>query len=336
MEMISSLNIKTALDGFSGTTRVSQAFAQNQIEVTANDISIWSETFGQCYLIANKPKSYYQSIIDHLNSLSGREGWFTQHYGGEEKEQKKPFQKKNTQKLDAIREEIERLKLDYIDESVILTSLILALDKVDNTLGHFTSYLAQWSPRSYKDLTLHVPQKFEITTHNRIIRDDILNTVQQYEFDLAYFDPPYGSNNQKMPSSRVRYDAYYHFWKTVILNDQPPLFGKAQRREDSRDKCQPSDFDAWQQNEQGESIANKALQKLLKNTQATYILLSYNSTGRIDLKTLREIIAEQGKLIKQKVIDYQQNIMATMRWTHQWSRNHKKRHQEYLFLIKKK
>ena len=60
-------------------------------------------------------------------------------------------------KLDAIREYIECNNFNEIDKNVLLTSLIFALDKVDNTLGHFTSYLSNWSARSYNDLILTVP-----------------------------------------------------------------------------------------------------------------------------------------------------------------------------------
>ncbi len=39
---------------------------------------------------------------------------------------KRPWQKHNTRKLDAIREEIDRLNLDADDKAVALTSLILS------------------------------------------------------------------------------------------------------------------------------------------------------------------------------------------------------------------
>ncbi len=45
LDMISDLNIRTVLDGFSGTTRVSQAFAKLGFNVIANDIADWSEVF---------------------------------------------------------------------------------------------------------------------------------------------------------------------------------------------------------------------------------------------------------------------------------------------------
>jgi len=44
-DVISDLNINSVLDGFSGTTRVSQALAQMGYNVTSNDISVWSKCF---------------------------------------------------------------------------------------------------------------------------------------------------------------------------------------------------------------------------------------------------------------------------------------------------
>ncbi|MBP1664312.1 MAG: Site-specific DNA-methyltransferase (adenine-specific), partial [Bacteroidetes bacterium] len=48
--MVGLEGVQNVLDGFSGTTRVSQAFAQLGYNTTANDISAWSEVFGTCYL----------------------------------------------------------------------------------------------------------------------------------------------------------------------------------------------------------------------------------------------------------------------------------------------
>lgn len=44
----------TVLDAFSGTTRVSQAFAKSGYRVLCNDIAVWSEVFGTCYLLNKK------------------------------------------------------------------------------------------------------------------------------------------------------------------------------------------------------------------------------------------------------------------------------------------
>ncbi len=327
--------IRTVLDGFSGSTRVSQAFAQKGYDTTSSDISHWSEVFASCYLLSKQPDSYYQEILDHLNHLEGYDGWFTEFYGATEDNRKKPFQLKNTRKLDAIRDEIDRLKLPFEDQAVLLTSLIYALDKVDSTLGHFVSYLSAWSARSHNNLQLELPQRFQAQGQNRVVRDDIFNVVGQNAYDLVYFDPPYGSNNHKMPPSRVRYASYYHFWKTVILNDKPELFGKSNRRTDTRDLHDPSVFEEFRKNAAGKFIAMEAIDKLIKETRAKYVLLSYSSGGRVSRQDLSDILSNSGKILKIKDIDYRKNVMAQMRWTNEWS-NKEVKHHEYLFLMEKK
>ncbi len=332
--LVRDLHVRDVLDGFSGTTRVSQALSQLGYDVTSNDISEWSEVFGNCYLLSSKPDTFYQPILDELNSLKGYDGWFTEHYGGSGPEGKRPFQIHNTRKLDAIRDRIEEYDLDFVDKSVLLTSLILAMDSVDNTLGHFVSYLSGWSSRSYNTMKMRLPRRFRIETRNRVTRSDIYDAVKT-PHDLAYFDPPYGSNNEKMPPSRVRYASYYHIWKTIVLNDRPEVFGKANRREDTRDAESASVFEEFRKNEEGKFIAMQALDKMIAEANSRYILLSYSSGGRAAKEELVEIIDSHGRLVSAREIDYKKNVMSGFSWTKQWL-NEADRHKEYLFLMEKK
>lgn len=344
LQLAAKTDAKTVFDGFAGTTRVSQAFAQTGYGVIANDISVWSKTFGICYLKNKRSIKYYQEIIEHLNNLAPKNGWFTGHYGGLSGDKlstkldglKKPFQIHNTQKLDAIRNEIENLDLNETEKSVLLTSLILALDKVDSTLGHHASYLNQWSPRSYKTLELKVPRLFESEQKHEVFQSDIFETVENIKTDLAYFDPPYGSNNEKMPPSRVRYASYYHLWTSIILNDRPKTFGKAKRRTDTSDLQAGSIFEEFRQNDDGKFIATVAIEKLLDKTNAKHIILSYSSGGRATAENLFEILENSGRVIDFVKVDYKQNVMANMRWTNDWIREAEKKNQEFLFLIEKK
>ena len=333
IQIINGLKIRTALDAFSGTTRVAQAFSQLGFDTSANDIAEYSEIFGHCYLLSTKPNEFYQKFIDELNSLKGTFGWFSQHYGGENEAGKRPFQLKNTMKLDAIRDKIDEFDLKFTDKAVLLTSLILALDCVDNTLGHYASYLSGWCKRSYNDLFLRLPRRFAPKTQNRVIKSDAFKAITNF-YDLVYFDPPYGSNNEKMPPSRVRYKAYYHFYKSVILNDKPRVFGKANRREDSRDTAFPCIFEEFKRDESNKFIAMRAIERLIANTNARYILLSYSSGGRASKQELQEIISLNGRLLDAREIDYKKNVMSAMRWSYEWV-NDDNTHKEYLFLLER-
>ena len=343
LALVGKTGARTVIDGFCGTSRVSQALAGSGYTVHANDISVWSEVFARCYLLNTLPSSHYQPMIDHLNALPPCDGWFTEHYGGDGDNPcslsadglKKPWQKHNTRKLDAIREEIDRMRLSETERCVLLTALMLALDSVDSTLGHFASYLNRWSPRSYNTMQLRCPKLIAAEKKHTVARSDIFDFLETRAADLAYFDPPYGSNNEKMPPSRVRYAAYYHLWTTVCLNDQPALFGKARRRLDTSDNIASSSFEEFRRDERGRFIAVEAIRKMLRQANVDFIILSYNSNGKATAGELHEVMAETGNLLEVVEIDYKKNVMADMRWTHEWIKEAEEKNREFLFLIQK-
>src|SRR3989344_5368938 len=80
--------------------------------------------------------------------------------------------------------------------------------------------------------------------------------------------------------------------------------------------------------------AMRPLRKLIMETKAHYILLSYSSGGRATKQELNGIINESGKLLKVVEIDYKKNVMGNMRWTNEWVNGDGKYH-EYLFLMEK-
>ena len=337
-----SLPVKRIFDGFSGTTRVSQAFAKCGYQVISNDLSVWSKVFGECYLKGEK-NNQLQKKVDHLNNLKGYEAWFTEYYGGKANGgislhsdgKKKIWQIHNTKKLDAIRPEIDKIAESSIEKSILLTSLVLALDKVDNTLGHYVSYLREWSPRSFNKMKLLMPFIENTNKCHQVMSKDIFQVLPKVKADLSYFDPPYGSNNEKMPPSRVRYASYYHIWKTICLNDQPELVGKTNRRADCKDQAAGSIFEEFRKNKEGKFIALKAIEKLIQKCPSQYILLSYSNGGRATKEEICEIINKQCKKVRIFSIDYKRNVMSGMRWTHNWTKTKEEKNTEFLFLMEK-
>lgn len=344
LELIKPLNVKTILDGFSGTTRVSQALKQAGYTVYANDIADWSKVFGECYLLNRKPANYYLPITEHLNKLPGKYGWFSENYGGEpnggsavQKDgRKRIWQLHNTKKLDAIREEIDKVAEDEIEKSVLLTSLIIAMDKVDSSVGHQVSYLKKWAPRAYNTMKMEVPRLIVDDKPHKVYQKDIFDLVNDIEVDLAYYDPPYGSSNDLMPPSRVRYASYYHIWKTICLNDKPKLVGVANRREDVGDTISGSIFEEFRKNDKGQFIVIEAIERLIKNTPAKYVVLSYSNNGRATLQAIKEILKDLKKKVSIIEMDYKKNVMATItRTTNEWINEKNGSNKEYLFIIHK-
>lgn len=207
------------------------------------------------------------------------------------------------------------------------------MDEVDSTLGHYASYLNDWSARSYNKLHLRVPRLIPKLETHAVHQGDIFDLVPKVEVDLAYFDPPYGSNNDKMPPSRVRYSAYYHLWTSICLNDQPELFGKVNRRTDTSDKIGGSVFEDFRRNIAGRFVVVDAIERLLKATRAKHIILSYSSGGRATAEELNDVISSVGRLIEVLEVDYRKNVMAGMRWTNEWINDAETPNREFLFLI---
>jgi adenine-specific DNA-methyltransferase len=339
-------NNVTVFDGFSGSTRVSQAYAKTGYKVYANDIAPYSKVFNTAFLMNTKAPENYQPLIDHLNTLKPIDGWFTEHYGGDgtQKESangdglKKPWQKKNTRKLDAVRDEIDILNLDEVTKAVAITSLIFALDRVDSTLGHFASYLNEWSPRSYNDMKLETPDLWINENNNFVMNYDVFDAIEKLpdNINIAYFDPPYGSNNEKMPPSRIRYASYYHIWTTICLNDKPDLFGKAKRRSDTSDTISGSVFEEFRKGSSGKFIVIEAIEKLIKLTPADYIILSYSSGGRATAHELNDVLNAYGRVIEIEKKKKKKNVMSRMKWTNDWIKDAQENNYEYLFLMEKR
>jgi adenine-specific DNA-methyltransferase len=332
--------VETILDACAGTTRVSQAFRKSGYSVTANDLASYTQVFGSCYLLNEKPRAYYEDWVCHLNELEGIEGWFSQNYGGlvtdnvkgntiQEDGQKRPWQVHNTKKLDAILEEIPRLTKDPVEHSVLLTSAILAMDKVDNTMGHQVSYLKRWAKRSYDSMKLFVPQLIPTGKPCFLSQKSIFD-VQPY-YDLVYIDPPYGTNNQKTKTTRVRYRSYYHLWTTLCQNDKPSLHGAALRRYDASSDSLPNGISIFENT--NHEVVFDATKKLLQDLNCRYVLFSYANKAKLSEKDVRDIFGEY-KLLKFLSFDHKENAMKHSTSNNEWLGDQNK-NQEFLILVEK-
>lgn len=332
--------VQTILDGCAGTTRVSQALRRNGYQVTANDLALYTQVFGRCYLLNTQKPEHYQKWITHLNQLKGKSGWFTENYGGlvtnsekgsaiQADGQKRPWQVHNTKKLDVILQEIPNLTSDSIAQSVLLTATILAMDKVDNTMGHQVAYLKDWSSRSYTDIALQVPALIPAGKPCAISHRSIFDVDAYY--DLVYLDPPYGTNNQKTKTTRVRYRSYYHLWTTVCKNDQPSLYGEARRRYDASSDSLPGGTSVFESTDH--TVVFNETKRLIDQLNCRYVLFSYANKGKLSERDLRDIFAPY-KLLQFLAFDHKENAMKHATINQAWLGD-QSRNQEFLILIEK-
>lgn len=267
---------KTALDLFTGTTRVARAFKSIGIETTAVDVAAYSEVFAKTWIALDRDEvdlAELQDAIGHLNSLEPAAGYFTQKFCLEARY----FQPKNGERVDAMREALER---DYRDTWLfepLLASLILAADRVDSTTGQQMAFLKSWSRRSNADLRLRNPELMAGPGH--AIRGDALEVASAIPaVDLAYLDPPYNQH---------RYFGNYHIWETLVRWDKPDTYGVANKRIDARDSANKSPFNSRKTN-----LAS--LEKVIFDVECEVMMLSYNNESWLDLDMLIDICSSKG------------------------------------------
>lgn len=272
-EMFSRSGASTALDMFTGTTRVAQDWKRRGGIVTAVDLARYSKVFADCWIATDRDSVSQDDLADalrHLNSLPGEAGYFTDTFCV----RSRFFQTHNGERIDAIRNVIES---DYGDSPlypVLLTSLILAADKVDSTTGVQMAYVKSWAKRSFNDLELRDPGL--IPGEGFAVHGDALEVAPSLgHVDIAYLDPPYNQH---------RYFANYHIWETLVAWDQPEHYGVACKRIDVRDDSTKSRF-----NEKRNMPT--AFRNLISSLQADTIVLSYNDESWIDRDELIDMCA---------------------------------------------
>ncbi|MCB0889705.1 MAG: DNA adenine methylase, partial [Nocardioidaceae bacterium] len=131
-DIATGLGVTSALDLFTGTTRVAQEFKRRGIKTTAVDLASYSKVLADCYVATDLDqvdRAVLRDEIQRLNALPGVEGYVTQTFCTEARY----FQPQNGARIDAIRDEIDRAHPDGWLRPLLLTSLLLAADRVDST-----------------------------------------------------------------------------------------------------------------------------------------------------------------------------------------------------------
>ncbi len=281
-ELCRACGARTAVDLFTGTTRVAQAFKGEGVCVTAVDSSRTAHVLAQTYVATDLDDpavspAILADAVGWLNSLPGEPGYVTETFCLSSRY----FQPENGARIDAVRSAIEAEFVGTPLWPVLITSLLEAADRVDSTTGLQMAYLKQWADRSYRPLELRVPAL--LTGPGGAVRGDAVSLVaggQLDPCDLAYLDPPYNQH---------RYDANYHVWETVIEWDAPHHYGVACKRVDIRDTVGRSPFNSRR-------TMPEALAQVVGAVEAEVIVLSYNDESWLSLAELYELCRPRGKV----------------------------------------
>ena len=275
-EMFTASGARSALDLFTGTTRVAQELKGRGGRVTAVDTARYADVFARCYIEVDRDDVELDAlteVIGRLNALPGRAGYFTETFC----RASRYLQPENGARVDAIRDVLDAEFRDSELFPILLTSLIEAADRVDSTVGVQMAYLKQWAPRAHNPLTLRVPDLLSGT--GTAIRGDAVELAGSLgSFDLAYLDPPYNQH---------RYFTNYHVWETLVAWDEPEHYGIACKRVDARDDETKSAFNRKRE-------MPVALRSCIEDVDARLLILSYNDESWIALDDLLELCASRG------------------------------------------
>jgi len=266
----------TAVDLFTGTTRVAQDLKRRGMQVTAVDVAAYSGVLSDCYVATDGDLvdlAELGAALAHLDGLPGRHGYFTETFCV----RSRYLQPHNGRRVDAIRDAIDEDFAGSPLRPLLLTSLLLAADRVDSTTGLQMAYLKKWAPRSHHELVLRPPTL--LPGRGRTVVADATQVVDDLpHVDLAYLDPPYNQH---------RYFTNYHVWETLVRWDAPEHYGVACKRIDARDPATKSVFNR-------KADMPGALRDLLQRVRAEVVVLSYNDEAWIEPTRLEAWLREAG------------------------------------------
>jgi adenine-specific DNA-methyltransferase len=272
--IVRALPVRTAADMFAGTTRVGQAMRTAGLEVVSNDLASYSEPLGIAYIEADGrlDRGRLREVLAHLNALPGVDGYFTETFA----RRARYFHPPNAMRIDAIRDEVERLALDRVERGAVMTSLLEAADRVDSTVGVQMAYLKRWAPRALRPLELREPMAVRGPAGHAVRRDANDLAAELRDVDLAYLDPPYNQHS---------YFGNYHVWETVVRGDRPEHYGVA---------CKRVDRLANRSAYNSRPAALPALADLVARLSAPWLVVSFSDEGFHRPQQVMELLEERG------------------------------------------
>lgn len=241
-------------DIFAGTGVVGERFNEKGIKIIANDFLVSNYLPLKAFLgTLEIDFEEVEKKIDLLNNLDAlNNNYFSEHFGDTF------FTFENARKIGAIREKINEIAKTDSEKAVFVTSLLYAVDKVANTVGHYDAYRKKLD--TIQPLRLLVPYfDPKNNLNNEIYKEDANQLIKKIKCDVLYIDPPYNSR---------QYSDAYHLLENLASWEKPLVYGKAKKMNRTHIK---SDYCL--------QSASKTFANLISNSNCEHILVSYNNTG---------------------------------------------------------
>lgn len=301
------------IDVFTGTTRVAQAFRAAGWTVETSDLSWASEAYAHAFLLRT-PESGTRipSLIARLRvatETATTPGWLTEHYCeatavDDPTTRIQMWTRTNGLRADAMRDAIAAWEatgeISHHEAMILVAALILALDKVDSSVGVQQAYLKSWAARALNPLDLQdLPAPVTAPPAVAHHVGDCLS-VTYGAADIAYIDPPYSAHS---------YATYYHIWDSITRWDKPAVGLKTNRRIDRVARSDEFDADmvsAWN----SKRTALAAFIRLVERLPVRAAVVSYNDESLVPLETLVTALRERWPDTEVRSIAYRRNVMC--------------------------
>lgn len=285
---------RSVIDLFSGTSRVGHALKRAGYRVLSNDHNAYAHTIATCYVQADAQDVLEDArrLLEELSRLPAKEGYFTEIFC----RRSRFFHPRNGARVDAVREAIQEMDLHSELRAVLLTSLMLAADRVDATTAVQMAYLKELPARAYNDLDLRLPDVLERAPAGKgeAHAKDALEAARELEADVAYIDPPYNQHS---------YLRNYHVWESLVVWDKPAVYGVACKRTDCRERV--SDFNS-------RSRCFPTLEAVVRAVRARTLIVSFSNEGFVDRDQMESLLASLpgGREVATIEIDYPRYVGA--------------------------
>lgn len=289
-------DVNSVFDVFGGTGIVGYSF-NKKYKVIVNDMLKANYLVYHTFFSNEKvDTSMIENIIEKYNCIKvKKENYYSENFSNTY------LSEMNMKKVGYIRDDIEKKYLNKEingrEKSIIICSLLYAVDKIANTVGHYDAY--RMNGNLTQTLNMELPN-LEMDAYNMgnvIYNDDSNNIAKNQYADLVYIDPPYNSR---------QYCDAYHFLENIALNKKPEVKGVAKKMDRSHLKSKYC-----------MSKAANEFADLIENISAKYILVSYNNTGekgnarsnaKITDAEIKEILLSKGEV---KIFEKDYNIFTT-------------------------
>lgn len=265
-------NVEVIADLFAGTGVVSYSFAKKGKQMIVNDLLYSNYISFQTWFGSEKVNEQkLKGFLEEFNNFRGEnEEYVSGTFGN------RYFTEENAKIIGEVRQKIEDLKeandVNDREYAYLLTSLLYAMDKVANTVGHYDAYRKKMSANQriefkYPDVELE-------RSGHAIYQKDANLLAREVQSDLTYIDPPYNSR---------QYGDAYHLLENIMEWKKPPVEGIARKMKDR--KSIKSDYSTTK--------APDAFRDLVGNLKTKYILVSYNNMPKGNTRSASKISSEE-------------------------------------------